>query len=116
MTERERVIQECIDHLRGQPGRNAIRALKALGGGADIDAAHRARLDAALEKIWGLNGGEDWAAMAARCQGAMLYADAIGRQAEADEYALLHLIARRMAWVTSAAQLPPQPVQQQVAQ
>jgi hypothetical protein len=40
----------------------------------------------------------------------------IGRQAEADEYALLHLIARRMAWVTSAAQLPPQPVQQQVAQ
>lgn len=116
MSERERIIQECIDHLRGQPGRNAIRALKALATGVDIEAAHRARLDDALEKIWGLKGGADWSDMAQRCQGAMLYADAIGRQAEADEYALLHLIARRMAWAASAAQLTPQPVQQQVAQ
>lgn len=110
---RAAVIQECIDHLRGQPGRNAIRALKALASGVDIDAAHRARLDAALEKIWGLKGGEDWSDMAQRCQGAMLYADAIGRQAEADEYALLYLIARRHAWASEHA---AQPLQQQIPQ
>ena len=28
--EREVVIRECIEHLKGRPGRNAIRSLKAL--------------------------------------------------------------------------------------
>lgn len=28
--EREAVIRECIEHLKGRPGRNAIRSLKGM--------------------------------------------------------------------------------------
>ena len=96
---RDAVIRECIDHLRGQPGRNAIRALKTLlSDSGAVDLATAARLDAAVAKIWTLNGGEDWREMAQRCQGAMFYADAIGRRHEADSFGLLYLIAQRMSW------------------
>jgi len=30
MSEREEVIRECIEYLKGRPGRNAISSLKAL--------------------------------------------------------------------------------------
>ena len=30
MTEREAVIRECIEYLKGRPGRNAIRSLKGM--------------------------------------------------------------------------------------
>ena len=30
MTDREAVIRECIAHLQGRPGRNAIRSLKGM--------------------------------------------------------------------------------------
>lgn len=111
------IIQECIDHLRGQPGRNAVRALKRLQSAALIPpTAPHPEHEEILVKIWQLNGMGDPAGMAARCQGAMLCADSLGRREEGDDYALLYLVARRLAWEDSAAQLAPQPGQQKVAQ
>lgn len=109
---RATVIQECIDHLRGQPGRNAIRALKRLLAetGQQTPAADH---DQQVVKVWQLNGMADWRAMADRCQGAMLSADSCGRRDVADDYALLYLIARRQAWESEHA---AQSIQQEDAQ
>lgn len=120
MTEREAVIRECIEHLRGQPGRNAIRALKRLLAEScpshDPDHGHD-RHEEAVVKLWQLDGMADWSGMASRCQGAMLCADSLGRRSEGDDYAQLFLVARRAALDdTSSAQLAAQPGKQQIAQ
>jgi hypothetical protein len=101
MSDKARVIRECIEHLKGQPGRNAVRALKRLlieqPNAVDV-APSVCQHEDMIVKVWKLNGGEDYDGMASRCQGAMFAADLFGHRAEGDDYALLYLLARGMAW------------------